>query len=287
MLLTAAVNAAIGGHVDDMPRPDRAHVAQRHEQPDLELVGIHEAGDDFAACNLLSRATDTVGDDAGEGCRQPGTCQLVVRLSEQRPCHLQVRGRQIPVRLRLVDREPRHGTTRGTQPLELAVEAGEIHARALHAGGLLGPGQRELPGVEPGHEVAGFHDGAGFGDPLQPAGDRRREIGRRAGAHHAGGTHLRRELAHLGFGDLDRSGRTLLAERGSDRDGRQRREHRACCAGYRADCLQAGSPESTAAGARTRSAERSSPRRSRLGSSTQVNRVPTVMPPATTAASPR
>jgi hypothetical protein len=52
--------AAINGDLDHVTRLDRPHVAQRHEQTDLERVGIDQARHDLAARDFLAGPSDMV-----------------------------------------------------------------------------------------------------------------------------------------------------------------------------------------------------------------------------------
>ena len=155
-MLTAAVKPAlVGGDVDDVARLYRPHVPQRHEQPDLELIGIHEPRDDVAARQFLAGAPHAVRHDTVKRRRDPRTRKLVVGLRKQGSRHLEIGCREVAVRLRLVDVEARHGRPRGAQPLELAVEARQVDAGTLDPRRLLGACERQLADVHSRDELTG------------------------------------------------------------------------------------------------------------------------------------
>ena len=79
--------------------------------------------------------------------------QLVVRLREQRTRHLQVRFREVAVRLRLVDVEARNGVARRAQARDFALERDQVDFGPLDPRGLLGAGERQLARVETGDEL--------------------------------------------------------------------------------------------------------------------------------------
>ena len=131
----------VGRDVHDVARADGAHVAQRHEEADLQLVGIDDPRDDLAACDFLADALDPLGHDAREGRAQVGARELLVGLGDERARDVEIRGREVAGRLRLVDLHARHRGARRAQALDLALEALQVHLRAGGARGLLGAGE--------------------------------------------------------------------------------------------------------------------------------------------------
>jgi hypothetical protein len=184
-------------------------VTQRHEQPDLELVGVHEPRDDVAARNLLAGAAHAIGHDTVERRRDARPHELLVRLREQRLRDVEIGRGQIAIRLRLVDGEPRHRSARRAQPIELALERLQVHGGAIDTCRLFGPSERQLAHVEPGDDLSRGHRRARFCDPLQTSGDGGGQVRGVARAHETGRVHRGRELPDLGLGRLHR-GRALL-----------------------------------------------------------------------------
>ena len=172
-------------------------MAQRHEQSDLELVGVHQPRDDLATRHLLSRAAHPIGNDAGERRRDARARELFVGLREQRTRYFEIGGGEIAVGLRLVDVEARDRRAGRTQPLELALEALQVDARAVHPRRLFGARQRQLAHIQTRHDGPGRNGRARLRDPLQPAGHGRGEIGGIACAHQTGRMHGGCELSHL------------------------------------------------------------------------------------------
>ena len=97
--------APVRDHVDHVAGLYRAHVAQGHEQPDLEFVGVHDSRDDLAARHFLTDAPHAIGHHAVERSRQARARQLIVGLRQRRAGDLQVGLGEVTVRLRLVDVE--------------------------------------------------------------------------------------------------------------------------------------------------------------------------------------
>ncbi len=211
---------------------------------------------------------------------------------------MQVRLREVAVRLRLVHVEARNGIARRAQPRDFALERDQVDLGPLDPCSLLGACQRQLARIETGDELAGLDRRAGLRHPLQPSAYGRRKVGRGTRAHDAGRAHGGRQLPQLDQCDLDRSGPLLLGE-----CGRGHRDHGQQCKRDQGRMCDRPEPEgpggklgdhagtlamAAASGAATGVvAVAPSPSRNRLGISTQVNSVPTVMPPATTAARPR
>jgi hypothetical protein len=260
-------------------------VPQRYEQADLELVRIDEPRNDLAPRNLLARPTDAIGDHAGERCCNPGALQLLVGLREQCPGHVEVSPREVTIGLRLVHVEARHGGARGLQSGEFPVQALEVHPGARDARGLLVPHQRQLPGIEAGHAIAGLDRRARLGHPLQLATDGCRQVRSRPRADRAGRIDHGRQLPQLRRRDPHR-GRTLLSLRRQHR-AEQREQHQSGDPAARHRPHVAPSLSGRVASVRLASDARCSPSRNRLGIRNQVKVVPTIMPPATTAARPR